>query len=141
MVLLQVSKSDTVPVPTVPVQQNPRVYLYLWSTLMGPEGAHTSPLHESTWSEVTSNLHNNSLQIGLLLVPGVLYLSHAAVLHLVGWHMGMAQVGEVQPGPIPVKPIPVQVRVQTHTIYPWVLSNTAGTCKPIQLCYYFRIFS
>jgi len=59
----------------------------------------------------------------------------------IGWHMHMAQVGEVQPGPIPVKPTPIWVWVQTCTVYLQVLSNTAGTHKPIQLCYYFHIIS
>ena len=54
-----------------------------------------------------------------------------------GWHTGLARVGEVQPGPIPVKPVPVpakpvpvpakpvpvRVRVQTRTASP------AGFCK------------
>jgi len=39
---------------------------------------------------------------------------------LLGWHMGMAQVSEVQPGPVPMKPVPIRVRVQvqTHTVLP-----------------------
>ena len=58
-----------------------------------------------------------------------------------GWLMGLAWVGEVQPGPVPTKPIPVRVRVQTHTVYLRVSSNTAGTRKPVQLFHYFLIFS
>jgi len=49
-----------------------------------------------------------------------------------GWHMGMVQVGEVQPRPVPMKPILIWVRVQTHTTHLWVSSNTMGTCKPVQ---------
>jgi len=33
-VLVQVGKSYTIPVPVVPAQQNLRVYLYPWSTLV-----------------------------------------------------------------------------------------------------------
>ena len=41
----------------------------------------------------------------------------------VGWHTGMARVGEVQPGPVPAKPVPIRVWVQTCTASP------TGFCK------------
>src|SRR5882762_6970349 len=57
----------------------------------------------------------------------------------VGWHMGTAQVGEVQPAPVPAKPIPAACFTHTHTTNPRVLGNTAGTRKPVPVFHYFSI--
>jgi len=59
----------------------------------------------------------------------------------VGWHMGMAWVGKVQPTPVPAKPIPMVCFTHTCTVNPWVFDNTMGTCKPVWICCYFLIFS
>ena len=55
--------------------------------------------------------------------------------------MGTAQVGEVQLAPVPTKPVPVACFTHTHTTNPWVLGNTMGTCKPIQVFHYFSILT
>ena len=41
-VLVWVGKSDTIPVPTVPMWQNPWVYLYPWSTLQTTQSSTTA---------------------------------------------------------------------------------------------------
>jgi len=43
VVLVRVGKSDTVPVPAVPAGQNPWVYLYLHSTLIGMDMLYLGP--------------------------------------------------------------------------------------------------
>jgi len=66
------------------------------------------------------------------------YIHPWPCLHL-GWHTGTARVGKVQPAPVPAKPVPMACFTCTHTANPWVLGNTAGTCKPIPVFHYFSI--
>jgi len=63
--------------------------------VMGPEGVHqqTSELYEHYWSLFTSSILSNAPQLELLLVPGVLYLTHAAFMCLVNqWHFGITSL-------------------------------------------------
>ena len=56
------------------------------------------------------------------------------------WHMGMAQVGEVQPTPIPTKTIPAVGFTHTCTVDPQVSVTPRVTHKPIWVCRNFLIF-
>ena len=52
--------------------------------------------------------------------------------------MGTVWVGEVQPTPVPMKSTPAAGFTHTHTMNPRVLSNTVGTCKPVQVFHFFH---
>src|SRR5882762_1232502 len=59
----------------------------------------------------------------------------------IGWHTGMARVGEVQPAPIPAKTVPTAGFTCTHTMDLWVSVTPWVTHKPVWVCRNFLIFS
>src|SRR5882724_3337553 len=84
---------------------------FLFSCFFGCSSSSDSSAFSSSLSSTTS--------LRFFPLPEVILEEEVETgVESVGWHTGLAWVGEVQPGPVPAKPIPVTL---------WCPRNTTGT--------------